>query len=225
MWIKFSILMLVALLNLSLGIIILLKNKNKDKSKLYFSLMCFSAGLWSLVSALIQTITNSYYYIWIDRFIYVFTSISVFLFLFFSYEFPYRVKRISNFLRYFFISLTLIMIGMVLSSKFIFDVYYYNGNLYQLENKTLNLIYGLYFLFFLFYSYYLLFKKYFISSGINKTRLMFVIICTFFPFIFSVLFAWYFPYIGKHYLYWIGPVFTILMNLSVGYLLFKKEEN
>ena len=77
MWIKFSILIFVALFNISLGLIILLKNKNKDKSKLYFSLMCFSAGLWSFVSALVQITTNIPYYIWIDRSIYVFTSFSV----------------------------------------------------------------------------------------------------------------------------------------------------
>jgi hypothetical protein len=223
MWLKFSILMLVAVINISLGIIIWKKNINKDKARLYFSLMCFSAGLWSLFSALIQIITSEYYYIWIDRFIYTSTSISVFLFLFFSYEFPYRLRKMSNWCKYFFILLTSMMIFMVLSNKFIVGVYTYKGNLYQLESKTLNLIYGLYFLSFLFYSYYFLLRKYFESSGINKSRLLFVVIYTFFPFIFSVLFAWYFPYTGKHYLYWLGPVFTIIMNFSIAYLLFKKE--
>ena len=223
MWIKFSILMLVALINIGLGIIIWLKNNNRPKFIKYFVLMCLCAGLWSLVSALIQLITNVYWYIWIDRFIYVFTSFSVLLFLFFSYEFPYRIKKMSNILKYFIILFTFIMICLVLSNKFIFGVYERNGVLYQLENKILNLIYGVYFIIFLFYSYYLLFRKYFISSGINKSRLLFIIICTFFPFIFSVLFAWYFPYIGRHYLYWIGPVFTIFMNFFIAYLLFKKE--
>ena len=115
------------------------------------------------------------------------------------------------------------MICMVLSNKFIFGVYYYKGSLYQLESDLLNLIYGLYFLIFLAYSYYLLFKKCFVSSGINKSRLIFVIISTFFPFMFSVLFSWYFPYTGRHYLYWIGPVFTIIMNFSIAYLFFKKD--
>ena len=222
MWIKFIILMFVALLNLTLGVLISVKNRGKEKFIKYFVLMCFSAGLWSLVSALIQLITNVYWYIWIDRFIYVSTSFSVLFFLFFSYEFPYRIKKIHNVLKYFIILFTFIMICLVLSNKFIFGVYQYNGTLYQLENKSLNLIYGLYFIVFLFYSYYLLFKKYFISSGINKLRLLFVIICTFFPFILSVLFAWYFPYTGKHYLYWIGPIFTIFMNFSITYLLFKR---
>jgi N-terminal 7TM region of histidine kinase len=217
MWIKFSILMFVALINIILGFLIIFKNKNNDKSKLYFSLMCFSAGLWSLVSALIQIISNVPYYIWVDRFIYVFTSFSVLSFLFFSYEFPYRIKRILSLLKYFFIIITFLMILLVLSNKFILGVYYYNGSLYQLENKGLNLIYGLYFIILLTYSYYLLFYKYFKSQGINKSVLKYLIHSTLIPFILSVLFAWYLPYIGKHYLYWIGPVFTIIMN----YLIFR----
>jgi hypothetical protein len=217
MWIKFSILIFVALFNISLGLIILLKNKNKDKSKLYFSLMCFSAGLWSFVSALVQITTNIPYYIWIDRSIYVFTSFSVLFFLFFSYEFQYKIRKIPNILKYFFIILTFLMILLVLSNKFIIGVYHYNEFLYQLENKGLNLIYGLYFMMLLICSYYLLFFKCFKSQGINKSVLKYLIYSTLFPFILAVLFAWYFPYTGRHYLYWIGPIFTIIMN----YLIFR----
>ena len=66
-------------------------------------------------------------------------------------------------------------------------------------------------------------KKYILSEGINKKRLLIIIISTLIPFILGMIFDWYVIYIGKYDFDRIGPIFTIIMSGSIAYLLFKKE--
>ncbi len=222
MWIKFTILVFISLINFILAVVILLNNKNKDKSKLYFSLMSFSAGFWSLTSAFTQIISSTELYLWIDRLIYVSTTFIIIFFFYFSAEFPYRALKIKPMLKYLLLLISLVIIIMILFSNLIYGAYKYNSVFYQLENKQLNLIYGIYFIIIFLISFLFLFYKYFTLTGINKKNIRYIIYSTLLPFSFAILFAWYFPYQGKHYLYWIAPIFTVLMNLFIADLLFKK---
>ena len=223
MWIKFSILMLVAVLNISLGLIILLKNKNKDKSKLFFSLMCFSAACWAAGIGLTRVIFNEFIFWIVVKFVYISATIIFVSFFMFCINFLYKIKKVSNFFKIFISLFTAFIFYIILSGKLFIGLYKYQSNLFEREHGGLLLVYGLYFFILLVYSYCLLFLKHKNSHGINQLRLVIVIIGTFIPFVLGIWFAWYMPYINKHYLDWMGPVFVFFMTFSISYLFFKKN--
>ena len=223
MLIKFSILIFVVLINFLLGTVIYLKSRSRVKFGVYFSLMCFSAALWSLCIALTLMVLNRDIFLWPVKFSFIFATLIFIFFLLFSIEFPYKDKKVSKIFKYYFYLSTIFIFYIILSNKLVIGIYQDNFGLHQMENKFLHLIYGLYFLILLIYSYYSLFLKYHKSQGVNRSRLMFVILGALIPFIFGIFFVWYVPHINKHYLLWIGPIFSIFMTLSIGYLLFKKH--
>ena len=223
MWTKFAILMFVALINLGLGILVLSKNKSKEKFIKYFALMCVSAGLLSFCIALASVTLNETIFLWLVKLSFISAVFIFIFFLLFSIEFPYKDKKVSKVFKYFVYLSTIFIFYIILSGKLFIGIYQYNSSLYEMEDKFFHLIYGLYFFILLIYSYYLLFLKYHKSQGVNRSRLMFVILGALIPFIFGIFFVWYVPHINKHYLLWIGPIFSIFMTLSIGYLLFKKH--
>lgn len=222
MWIKFSILMLVALLNLSLGILISIKNQGKEKFIKYFVLLYFSATIWTLGLGFALLITDANLFLIIARVFYVAATVIVLSFFMFSVHFLYSYK-LNKIFKYIISLFTLYIFYIILSGDLFIGVYEYRGLMHELEDSILHLIYGIYFIGIMIYSHYLLFLKYRESQGINKSRLLFVIIGTLTSFVFGTFFAWYMPYINKHYLDWIGPVFVFFMTFSISYLLFKKE--
>ncbi|MCD4705328.1 hypothetical protein K8R66_04620, partial [bacterium] len=156
------------------------------------------------------------------RVFYTATTIIILSFLMFSVNFLYSYK-VSIVFKYIIILFTLYIFYIIFSGDLFIGVYEYKGLMYELEDRTLHLIYGIYFIGIMIYSHYLLFLKYFKSQGVNKNRSLFVIIGTTISFILGTFFAWYMPHINKHHLDWIGPIFILSMTLSIAYLLFKKD--
>ena len=219
---RFIILLFIAIINFVLGFLVYFKNKSRERFVKYFALMCFSAGLWSFCVALTLIIKNSDIFLWIVRGSFIFAILIFISFLLFTIEFPYRIKRINKIFKYYFYLSTFFVFYVILF-KLVVGSYIYNSNLYQIENKQFHLYYGTYFLILIIYSYYLLFLKHKESQGINKKRLMLVIFGTLISFILGIFFVWFIPHINKHYLQWLGPIFSLFMTFSIGYLLFKKN--
>lgn len=221
-WLKFGILLIAAILNLIIGLLVYKKDGTRNKSQIYFVLVCLSASMWIISSSIIQITKNPIYFLWADKFIYFFTTLIIFFFWAFVDEFPYRLKKFSNIRNFLIIIITILILSITLSNFLIIGNYTLNGILYQKENKNLNFLYGIYFILLFVYSSHIIIKKYLTSVGVNKNRLGLIIFGTIPSFIIGTIFAWYLPYIGKHYLYWIGTLFTVPMNLSIAYLLFKR---
>jgi len=215
--------MLVAVLNIVLGLIILMKNKNRDKSKLYFSLMYFSAGLWSGSISLSLLIINEDIFLWFAKFFFIFATMIFLSFLLFCIEFPYKMKKLPVLFKYLIILATIYIFYISLSNRLLIGVESYKFGLREVENSFYHLIYGMYFFILLIYSYYSLFYKYFNSSGVNKSRLLWIIVSTLISFTLGIFFRWYLPYKDAYDFYWLAPIFIIFMNFSITYLLFKKD--
>ena len=221
MWIKFSILMLVAVINVALSFIIWKRNKNKDKARLYFSLMCFSAGLWSISLGLMFLDVSIFFYTLSVKGNYIFSTCIFIFFMFFCSEFLYKVK--NKILNYLALLLFLTTLPIIFTNFLFKKIYFYEGLLRYDPNLIMHLLYGFFFLLIFFYSYHILFLKYKNSQGINQSRILLIIIGTLISFIFGIYFDWVVLYVNQYHLFWIGPVFMIIMNSSVAYLLFKKE--
>jgi N-terminal 7TM region of histidine kinase len=223
MWIKFSILMLVALINVVLGSLVLLRNKNKDKFSRYFFLMCLSGSLWSISIAMSLITLDKVMFLYFLRGKFIFATFIFITSLLFFIEFPYKIKKISRILKYYIYLSTIGMLCIILFSNFFADANIGILGLYPIGNKLLHLVFALYFIVPLLYGYYILFLKHSHAQGINKSRLIFVIIGTLISFIFGIYFSWYLPYVDRHTFIWLGPVFIIFMNFSISYLLLKKR--
>ena len=222
MWIRFSILMLVTLLNTLLGFFVLKKTK-ANIAKIYFSLICFASAMWSGGWAIASLIREEYIFLIITRIFYI-AATAIFLFFFlFSVQFLYKYK-VNKILKYIITISSVYMFYIIISGKLFLGTCKFNGFMYQAENSLLLLAYGVYFMLILFISYYVLFTKYFKSQGVNRKILLWLISGTLMAFIFGIFFAWYMPYINKQHLNWIGPIASIFMNFSIFYLFFKKEE-
>lgn len=222
MWTRFSILMLVTLLNIFLGFFVLKKAKT-NISKVYFSLICFSSAIWSGGWSIVSLIREEYLFLIIAKIFYI-AATAIFLFFFlFSAQFLYKYK-INKILRYIITISSVYIFYIIISGKLFLGTCERNGFMYQIENSPLLLTYGIYFIIILFISYYVLFTKYFKSQGVNRRILLWLISGTLIAFIFGIFFAWYMTYTHRQHLNWIGPMSSIFMNFSIFYLFFKKEE-
>ena len=214
--------MLVALINIVLGLIILLKNKSKNKASLYFSLMCFSAGLWTISLSLMLLDVSKSLYIFFVKGNYLFSTGIFVSFLFFCIEFSYKVKKILL-AKYLTILLIIFTLYIFLTNSLFQNIYYNDGKWSYDSNIFIHLTYGIIFAIMLIYSYYLLFCKYKNSQGVNRNSLLFVIIGTFISFLAGIYFDWIVLYVNQYYLFWLGPIFSLFMTFSIAYLLFKKN--
>ena len=145
MWIKFSILILVALINVVLGLVILLRNRNKDKFIRYFFLICLSGSLWSIGVALSLIITNAFCFLWIVKVSFILSCLIFIFFLLFAIEFPYKIKKTSRLIKYCLYLATLFIFYIIIFDKLVIATYFDNFGLHYMEDKFLNLVFALYF--------------------------------------------------------------------------------
>ena len=221
-WLKFGILVFISLLNIILGLLIFKKNSAKQKFLNYFGLMCVITGIWTISIGASLLIKNVNIYKHLVKLFYISATCIFIFFTLFAEEFIYKIYK-KNTYRYLMLIIFLIFLILIMSNQFCVDTYTDKYGLHEIENKTIHLLYGVYIIMLSFYSYYILFLKFISSNGINKNILKFIITGTMFPLVIGIYFDWYLPQIGKHYLDWIGPIFTAIMNLSITYLLFKRD--
>lgn len=221
-WLKFEVLLIVGLINLAISIIIFTKYKGKEKSTKYFGLLCISALLWSINIGLISVIKNNNTYKTLGNLTYTTGTLILTNFFMFSIYFLYATK--NKFLILFKILLTILStltLYILFSNTMISKIYTENNQISYEPNTILHLIYGILFSIILLYTYYILIKKYINSQGVNKKRISVVIFGTAISFILGFYFDWYLIHINVFKFFWLGPVFTTIMNFSIAYLLFK----
>lgn len=213
---------IVGLLNLVLALVIYKKDKWKTRSMIFFSLFCILTFLWSISVAGTFMARNISLLIWLNKFSYFFAACIFLLFLKFSIEYPYQINKLSKMLVTIIYIFSITIFYFIFFDKLFSEIKLFPFGLHEIENNNILLIYGIYLIFLLLCSYYILIKKYILSQGINKTRLIIVILGTLIPFILAMIFDWYVIYIGRYDLDRNGPFFGIIMNLSIFYLLLKK---
>lgn len=223
-WLKFGILFVVGLINLTIGIIIFTKYGGKDKSTKYFGLLCISALLWSINIGLISVIKNNNIYKILGNLTYTTGTLILVNFFMFSIYFLYKTKNkaLVQF-KILLTTLSILTLYILFSNTMISKIYTESNQISYEPNRVLHLIYGILFLIILLYTYYILIKKYINAQGINKKRISIVIFGTVVSFILGFYFDWYLIHINVFQFFWLGPIFTTIMNFSIAYLLFKKD--
>jgi len=223
-WLKFGILIIVGLINLTIGIVIFTKYRGGEKSTKYFGLLCVSTLLWSINIGLIAVVKNNSIYKTLGNLTYTTGALILINFFIFSIYFLHTTKNKSLILfKILIIIFSILTLYILFTNIMVSKIYTKNNQISYTPNAILHLLYGILFLIILLYAYYILIKKYINSQGINKKRISIVVLGTAISFILGFYFDWYLIHINVFKFFWLGPIFTITMNFSIAYLLFKKN--
>lgn len=214
---KSIILIITAFLDFFLGIFVFLKNK-KNFINIFYALIALSTVNWAFGIAIIYLLSSSNLggiFLWY-KFLYFWGSMSITAFLCFSLTFPFRFWKEKYRFLWFFLPNFIILLMLVFSSVMLKDSFVAENN----RGVFLGSGYILFFLQFFVYmswGYFVLLKKYFKSTGIEKSQLLYVLIGTLPPGFSAMIFNILLPTFGNFRFIWIGPIFLLAMLVSFAY--------
>jgi hypothetical protein len=219
---KNLILIIVAILNVFLGILIIAKD-NKNLGNIYFSIMCFSGGLWTIFMGLLRIITDiNILESYILKLTWEFSILPPLFYLLFSLNFPYKYKNQLKLAWLYLIPITLIILNLLNIFR-VESIYFENNRLVEKTIFNNYLMYAVYFFGYILAGFFILAKKYFSETGINKIRIKYILWPTLITFIIVTLFSITLPLVNKYFYDWFSPIFTLINISIIGYLIFIKD--
>jgi len=224
MIVKFVITYIIAFLNIILGVFIYTKNR-KSLGNIFYCLLCVFGGLWAVSMALFLIIRDPFIINnIINRAVY-FSGIFVPLFyLLFAYNFPYKLNKFSNsFIRLLYIIPSILGI-IVLIGVFKTEIIEVSGG--SLVHYTIfqnYLIYTIYFFLYVLGGLAILLNKLTKDIGVYKTQILYIIFATILTFIIIGIVSFLLPLMNNYTYDWLGPIFTLIHFMVVGYLIFIKS--
>lgn len=214
-------LFLIAILNSVFGYFVV--RGNKGVSNTLFSLVTLGVSMWALNLAFFIKATNLDSALLFANLYYISAASIPLVFFYFSLIFPNENSVFKKKYYLFITPLALLAIGMLFDNNIIVsEIFNSETGKDVILNKTNYLIYGSYFLFFVILSYYHLLKTIKKSKeSIEKTQLKFVIWGTSISYILGMLFNLFLPWFDSYEYIWLGPPFTLIMVISIGYAIIK----
>ena len=214
-------LLIAAVINTILSIIIFKSQRNH--AGLSYSIIVLFVAIWSIGLAFFLLENNLEYALWFANGYYVAAAGILISFLYFSLNFPNRriLSRLKFFI--FFLPMVSLVVSFFINKNFLIQEIFITE---QGKNVVLNNVHYFYYVFcfilFIILSYIFLFKSYiFAKDKEERIRLKFVIIGTLVSYLFGMLFNLFFPWIGNYNYIWLGPVFTLIMVIFIGYAVTK----
>ncbi|MDQ5938335.1 MAG: HisKA protein [Patescibacteria group bacterium] len=210
------VLFIVALVNLGMSIFVV-KRGTKSKINLYFALLTFFNLTWVIGLMMANSINGLNWIDFYDRSTNL-SGVGIIISLFyFTLHFPYQRERIGNVKTKIIWSLAILLsiliytkwfiVSTVWSDKFPYYIAYYY--------KPVFIVYAIYFFVLAIWSIYFLIAKYKKSEGLIKQQLKWLIIAIIIGLIFGAYFNIIVSYFGNFNPGWLGPVFTLFMNIVV----------
>lgn len=215
------ILLVATVLNLAMSIFIISRGW-KNKINLYFSLFTFFTFVWSLSVIFWGVIENDNWFFWIQLAYPAALGIIVSLF-YFSIWFPYKFPRYPFWFNFFVLIPSVLIITLVYSDGlFITDVTKdFDSRTYTLfYNKPMYIFFAVYFLILSILLIYNLVIKYINSEETLKRQAGVLMTCIIIGLSMGIFFDLILPYFENFHYVWVGPIFTLLMNAAVFYLIF-----
>ncbi len=198
----------------------------KNKVNLSFGLLTFFNFTWSFGLLLSRSMTDMYFVELCARSTYI-SAIAIIVALFyFVRNFPFCSGRINVIFAFILWSLTIGLSFFVYTHGFIYDI----ARAYSdYEYRSFYTVYGFfiyatYFVFVAVYSVVILVKKYKITEGLVRRQLRLLLVTIIIGLIFGSYFDLFVQYSGDFRLNWLGPIFTVLMNVVVFYFIISPRE-
>lgn len=211
------LLFIVAVINAVFSYFILRGPKNP--TNVLFSLVTLTVSFWSVNLAFFILNSDLNTALLFANFYYISAAAIPFLFFFFSVFFLNEKKKL-RFYHYILISPIVLLILFLF-----FDKYFLVTNVFvDSYGKNVNFTgrhyeyYILYFIFYVLLAYYQLFRKFLVSKiNIEIAQLKFIFLGTLLSFALGMYFNLILPAIGNYEFIWLGPPFSLIMVLSIGY--------
>lgn len=191
----------------------------KNTADTFFSLVTLSVSLWSLNLAFFIEENNLQKALSLANFYYIFAAgIPLFFFYFSSFFLRNNLKFSKKYLL-FSLPFFLLIGFFLINENFLIKTIFIDTDT---KNVVLNwgnyILYIIYFFVFVISSYIILIKKYLgTKNSIEKLQLNFIIIGTIFSYTLGIYFNLLLPATGVYQYIWMGPLFSIIMVLSIGY--------
>jgi len=215
-------LFVVAVLNAIFGYLVLKGKENLTNS--LFSLFVISVSLWSLFVAFFINTSSFKNALLFANIYYVSAAAIPILFFYFSLFFLEYKKPLKKYFIYLLPFFFLIIVFALNKNVLLQEIYLVNGHKNVFINKLNYFYYIIYFLAFIFLSYYHLFRSYILTeSSEKKIQLKFVIWGTIPAYLLGMIFNLFLPAFGNYEFIWLGPLFTLVMVLSIGYAITKHK--
>ncbi len=210
------ILIIVGLVNLAMGIFVL-KRGLRSKINLYFASLVFFNFLWSFFvvgafSAQSLSMVNFF-----DKTTNLF-GIGIILSLFyFTLHFPYQAYKIGPIQKNLIWFFSLLVSLMIYTKWFVVNTIWVERpfNYISYYNKYGYFIYSIYFFIIACWSIYFLFQKYKKAEGLVRLQIKMLMLSVIIGLVCGAYFNLLLNYFGIFNLGWIGPVFTLCMNIIV----------
>jgi two-component system, NtrC family, sensor kinase len=209
---------LLIFIQVALAILISVRNIRNEINLSYAAIVFFFA-LWNLFAyAVIHRQTSSI--IWADKYIFVVASLLIAFFMYFSFVFPKRKKKFSNFKRVIIFIFPFIIFWLVPLGMIIKNVRVEGGNVFPVFGPAYP-VFVVFSLIYIIHSYYNLIKSYTTSVGLEKLQVRYVLLGLLSSSFLIVMSNLILPWLGEVRLAPFGPFFTLLFVFSTAYAILR----
>lgn len=224
--IQLIILSIAGLINLFMSIFILARSKNNKINK-YFACLTFFNFTWSLGLALEHSVKSIDLVSFYDRSTNI-SGIGIIVSLFyFALHFPYQREEVNKIKTAVIWLLAFLFSILIYTKWFVINTVWIDGGPDFVSHyyKPVFIIYALYFIILAVCSVYFLFKKYKQAEGILKKQLKWLILTITIGLIAGAYLDIFLSYFGNFKPGWLGPIFTLFMNMVVFYFITASKDN
>ena len=210
------VLLIAGLVNLVMSFLVI-KRGAKSKINLYFALLTFFNLTWAIGLIMSNSVSNIDMVSFYDRSTNL-SGIGIIMSLFyFTLHFPYQREKISDIKTKIIWLLAILLSVSIYTKWFVVDTVWIDKFPYYVAYyyKPVFIIYTAYFFVLAVWSIYLLVKKYKQTEGLIKKQLKWLIIAIIIGLVFGAYFNIIVSYFGNFNPGWLGPVFTLFMNIVV----------
>jgi hypothetical protein len=220
-----TLLLITGLINLLMSIIVISRGA-RNKINVYFSLMTFFYFLWAEGLFIGRTLNSGMFWYYAGAIFVYPAALGIIISLFyFSLNFPIRVKNIKKSFHYILLLLAiLISIIVYIPNYFILNfsksIHEYTLFVFQ----PTYILYSIYFIVLALLSIYNFLYKYNSLESLFKKRIRFLMITVIIGLIFGSYFDLILCYSANYKYTWLGPLFTLPINVVALYLIYSKKE-
>src|SRR3989344_1981484 len=219
-------LLMAGIINLFMSIF-LISRAQQSKMHLYFSLLTLFCFTWTLGLFLSRSMIDLSSTLLFTRSTYVSAIAIMISLLYFVIHFPYATNRLNS-IHKMMVWIPAILISILVYSNFFIVNIRHAYSEYEFSHSFYKLSYWIYFIYIIAISLvavYFLLKKFSITEKLFKNQVVLLLTTIIIAMIFGVYFNLFIIYFGDFRFNWLGPIFTVFMNMAVfRLLLFTKNK-
>jgi hypothetical protein len=220
-----TIILLASVSTIFIGFFVLIKNYKNPSNSWYFT-MCLFGGLWGLMKVVQFSVMDVYWHdLLISRLVMFFGALAPISFVMMTYYFGYKFnkpskKKICSFIFIAGIVAILNLLGVLRHA----DISIVDDSLHREIIFRDFLIFALYYFIYIFFGFYILLKKYFISEGVTKVQIKYLIYGTVGNFLTTGVVSIILLLFNNFTYDFLGPIFLLVNFFFIGYLVFIKPK-